>query len=428
MKKSFLLAVMNIKNYRAQNRLFSVILFFCMTLFIITFTIANGFINISKEYKTDDRTLREVEIWNENAKDLDTESLKKIASKQEVIDASQPYNVELNSPFNIKVNGDIIKSLPMIRGFRRGFSLLPNYQSEKNDKDTDLIKYGRNFDFNDKKKAIIDENICYLLGYKDPSELIGKKINILLSDTLVNNIEIVGVCSYLCGYFYEDLKDVDDFSRASYLESEMCNPVFFSDDIIQFISESSDYRDFYYENFKVLIDNTDHVKNFCRDVTDTYEYTTSNLIYQIETKAKEVRSISFLLYLVTLIIFLIAISCIINTMIIKIDNQKKFSEMLMKIGYKKNNISFVYIFENMIVTAKTGIYAFLSALAISVCVDAYLYKGYQEISSKEKYIFLMDPEKAIIFLIGIILFIVLITIIISFTQLKKIGRAIKNGR
>ena len=152
------------------------------------------------------------------------------------------------------------------------------------------------------------------------------------------------------------------------------------------------------------------------------------IVYQIEKKAKEVNSVAVLLYLVTIIILLIAVFCVMNTLIIKIDSQKKFSEMLLKIGYKKNIVSFVYILENMIVTTRTAIYAFMTALILSVGMDAYLYKGYQAISSRGKYVFLVDPQKSCLFLIGIIFLIAVITAAVSFAQLKRIGRTITNGR
>lgn len=427
MKKSFMIAVMNEKNYRTQNRFFSIILFICISLFIITFTIANGFISISEEYKTDDITLREVEIWDDRSDDLNTEYLKQIASRPEVNDASQFFNIELKSNYTLNVDGNVLQCISMMRGCRRGFSFLPKTQTYDvtSGKFIDPIVFGRNFDFKDKKKAIIDENTCYILGYSSPSEAIGKKISIVLSDVIVNNIEVVGVCSYQYGNYYSNLKDIDESSRKGYFESELCNPVFFSDDIIQWISQSDDITEFYYENFIVLIDNTDHVKNFCRTVTDSYEYTTSNLIYEIEKKATEVRNISLLLYMIVLIVFLISIFCIINTLIIKIDNQKKFSEILLKIGYKKNNISCIYILENILISLKTGIYSMIFCCILTVMIDAFMYKGYQEISSKDKYVFLINPKIVFILLLCIIIIIVFITMIVSITQLRKIGRRIK---
>jgi len=430
MKKSFILALMNVKNYRVQNKLFCVILFFCMALFIMTLTISDGFAGISEGYKTDDISLREVNIWSERASGLSLESMKQIASRPEVTDAAQFFNVELDSSYDMSIDGAAVKCLPMMRGSRRGFSFVPEAEiiADEDGNNIEPLVCGREFGFSDRKKAIIDENMCYLLGYSEPSELLGKKVSIRLSDVLVNGIEIVGVCSYQYGYFYCSLENIDDFSRKGYLDSELCNPVFFSDDIISYISESAALNECYYENFRILVDNTGNVRSCCRDITDTYDYQASNLIYEIETKAREVRSAAVLLYIVTMIVFMAAVFSIINTLIIKIDNQKKYSDMLLKIGYKRRNISLVYLFENFILSVRTGIAAFIVSLVLSVLTDALFYKGYSVISVKEKYIFLIKPEKVCLFTLIIIAFVAVVTLLISSAQLKRIGRTINNGR
>lgn len=406
--------------------MFSLILFISVVLFLLAVTLFDGFVDVCNSYKTEDVSLCEIQMWPENDSQFNLDVMKKIGNLAHVKDTSQYFNIDLMNEYKLTIVKTDLTCLPMLRGMNRSFSFAPmSFVLSNNKKQyVDPIIYGRNFDSQDVKKAVIDEGTCYVLGYNNPKEIIGETITLTLSDITISDIEIVGVCSYLYGNYYEDLSDTDSMTRTSYLESSLCHPVFFSDDIINEVINSNEVIDWSYENLVVYVDNTDNVKEVCEKAKELFGYSSSSMISSIEEKAENVKNICMVLYTIGVIILLVALISIANMLIIKIERQKKFSEMILKIGFKKNDIVLSYIFENLYITLKSGIIAICTTMLVSVGIDLFVSVGYREITSYDKSLFLLDLKTAAIFLALLMTIVALLSYVVSVLQVKKLGRKI----
>lgn len=424
MRKSIRLALLNIKNDRKHAKTFSSILCICITIILVTVSISKGFVKICNSYKTEEPSLREVEMWSEEGEMFNSETMKKISYLPHVSDSSQNYNIQFNQNYKVSIVGTDLECLPLLEGRNRYFSFAPMSTVLANNKMkyVDPIIFGRNFNSKDEKKAIIDEDTCYILGYTNPQDIISKKVTIKFSDITISDVEIVGVCSYMYGYYYSDLKGIDGVSKKGYLESPLCNPLFFTDDIIQNVIKSEDTVEWSYENLRVFVDNTDNIRNVCEKAMELYGYSSFNMVSSIETKAESVRNICVFLYIIAAVILLIVFISITNSLIIKIERQKKFAEMILKIGYKKKDIRMVYLIEHLLITIKSGLIALCISILSSIGIDMFLVNGYSQTSSHAKFAFLLNIPMAIVMVVTITALVSLLTYIVAFIQICKLGK------
>lgn len=426
MNKCIILAKLNIKNYRKQKRIFSVILVFSLAMFLIAATLSNGFVKISQCYKTDDVSLREIQVWpSDDSAAFDNSTVHKLSSLEHVVGASQRINAFLSQSYTIEIDGTTLQCIPELCGQNRSLSFAPRtvVAEIQHDETASPILYGRDFKSTDSRKAIIDENTCYILGYSDLNKIIGKTIDINLSDTSVKDVEIVGVCLSEYGFYGADLTNVDDYSRNAFLQSELCNPVFFSDDIIlELSSNCNDIVDWYYENLHLMADNTDNVKEISDKALALFGYDSSNMIATIERKAANVESFSTFIYVISAIILLAASVIVMNTLIVQIIHQHKYTDMILKIGYQKKHIILIYVIENIIVSFKAIIIGLATSLGASLVIDMILSMLYREVSSMKQFAFLLDIPNALLLSCSVIVFISLLTYIATSYQFNRIRK------
>ena len=426
MIKCVTLAKLNIKNYRKQKRIFSVILVFSLVMFLITAALSEGFVKISQCYKTDDASLREIQVWPaDDPAAYDNSTVLKLSSLEHVVGASQYINAFLSQSYTIEIDGITLQCLPELYGQNRSLSFAPRMVVAEIQKDETAspILYGRDFKSTDSRKAIIDENTCYILGYSDLNKIIGKTIDINLSDTSVKDVEIIGVCMAEYGFYYADLTNVDDYSRNAFLQSELCNPIFFSDDIILELSSTcNDIVDWHYENLRLMADNTDNVKEISDKALALFGYDSSNMIATIERKAANVESFCKFIYVISAIILLAASVIVTNTLVIQIMHQRKYTDMILKIGYQKKHIILIYVIENIIVSLKAIVIGLATSLGASFVIDMILSMLYREVSSIKQFAFLLDIPNALLLSCGVIVFILLLSYIATSYQFNRIRK------
>lgn len=426
MRKCITLARLNIKNYKKQKRFFSVVLTVSLTMFFVASALSDGFVLISQSYRTDDVSLREIQVWPvDDTAAFEHSTVLKVSSMENVVAASQYINASLSQDYIIEVDNIFLQCLPFLRGTNRCFSFAPRTLIAEIQKDetANPIICGRDFKATDSHKVIIDENTCYILGYRDLNEIIGKTIDINLSDFSVKDVEIVGVCMSEYGYYYENLANIDECSIRTYLQSKLCNPVFFSDDVIQEISLSSnDVETCYYENLILTTDSTDYVKEISDKALSLFGYDSSNKIATIERKAANVESFKLFICVISVIILLAATVFITNTLVVQILHQRKYTEMILKIGYQKRDISLIYIIENAIVSFKAAVLALTFSFAASFLIDVFFSMLYREVSSIKRFAFLVNIPNAMLLSCGLIGLIIVLTYITSSCQLNRIRK------
>ena len=426
MSKCITLAKLNIKNYKKQKRIFSIVLIVSLVMLLLSLALSDGFLLISQSYRTDDVGLREIQTWPfDDPSAFEHSTVLKVSSMENVVAASQYVNAFLSHDYTIDVDGILLQCVPELRGTNRCFSFAPRtlVAEIQGDETASPIICGRDFKATDSHKAIIDENTCYILGYRDLNEIIGRTIEINLSDFSVKDVEIVGVCMSEYGFYYANLANIDEYSIKAYLKSKLCNPVFFSDDVIQEISLSSnDIVTWYYENLILMTDNTDYVKEICDKALSVFSYDSSNKIAAIERKAANVESFSLFIYVISGIVLLAASVIITNTLVIQILHQRKFTDMILKIGYQKRDIILIYIIESASVSLKAAVLASTLSFAASFLIDVFFSMLYKDVSSIKRFAFLVNIPNALLLSCGLIVFIIVLTCIASSCQLNHIRK------
>lgn len=371
-------------------------------------------------------SLREIQVWPaDDPAAFDHSAVLKLSSMEHIVGASQSINAFLSQSYTLEIDGTMLICMPELRGQNRSLSFAPRtlIAEIQNDENASPILYGRDFKSTDSRKAIIDENTCYILGYSDLSKIIGKTVDMNLGDTSVKDVEIVGVCLAEYGYYDADLTHIDDYSRKIFLESELCNPIFFSDDIILELSNSStDIVDWYYENLRLMADNTDNVKEISDKALALFGYDSSNMIATIERKAANVESLSTFIYVISGIILLAASVIVMNTLVVQIMHQRKYTDMILKIGYQKKHIILIYVIENAIVSFRAMIISLATSLGASLVIDMVLSMLYREVSSIKRFAFLLDIPNALLLSCGVFVFILLLTFMATSYQFNRIRK------
>ncbi len=419
--------MLNLKN--VKQKMFPAIVAVSTAFFLITLTLVNGFVGISENYKTDDIKLREVEIFPEYVFENNDEILSTISNFQYVERTSQKFFVSMNKNFDVQIGEQTIHCYPYITGRNRNFSFCTKSEAleKKGDAENDPILAGRMFNGTDKKKALIDENTCYILGVRDFSEIIGTKISIVLSDISIDDIEIVGVFSKEYGLYYTDYSKVTEDGIESKLNSDIMEPLFYSDDIMEEVSESKDFEMGLYEAAVFCIDNTDHVGLICKKAMDMFGYANLSMVAAIETKAQNIKNACLFIYLISATILLAALTGMINSLYIKMDKQKKFTEMIIKIGFRKKQICGAYILENLIILAKAEIKAIIAVWVIGLGIDVFMSQGYESIVNGKKYLFLPKMGEVFGFVGLTFLVLILMVTIVSNIQVGRVAAGIEKA-
>lgn len=422
MKKCIILSKYNIKN--RKTKLFSGILLTAITMFLMTLTLSRGFVVICNSYKTDDIKLREIEAWPSNDVQFDNSVSDKVSRVKHIIYASQYINASFENNYLIEIDGVSLNCISEMRGINRRFSFAPlsTIYEKCGTENMNPILGGRSFKSEDTHKALIDENTCYILGYNELDDVIGKRITIRLNDVSIENIEIVGIFLSEFGSYGCELNHIDEDTKEVYLDSELCHPFLFSDDVILEASRSKDNILCDYENLCLLADNTDNVKKISDEIYDVFQYDSSNSVVVIERKAENVNSICVFLYMISAIILMSSFVVASNALIIRINNQKRYVEMMIKIGFQRKDILLIYIIEYTTIAMKSVAIASVVSFVGSLVVDIPLSFVYSEISSMSRFVFLLQITDVIVVIISVALFIVALTFVASGIQLNRIRK------
>lgn len=424
MNKWMTLAKLNFKKYKAKSKHFSRSLIFSLLLFLTALSLSGGFLHLSQNYKTDDVKLREIAVFPQDGREFDPQISLKVSQLEHVREASQRITADVRDLYTVTVEGSVpLNCIGLLDGSNRRFSFMTQSQIAERQKDPSAkaVISGREFRAADSHKAIIDEQFLMLLGFSKPEDMLGKKVKLSLSDLSFDDIEIVGISDKAYSTADQsDLMNLDEISREAYLENIWPCPFYFSDDLIKDLAQSADVLSVDYENLILLADNTEHVKEISDKVIQLFGYDSNNRIAAIERKAESVRTLGLFVYLISAVILLTALALTANTLILKIRQQRKYIEMILKIGCRKRDIIRIYVLENFMTALRACLIALAAAFFLSAVIDLLYSSLYSSVSSIKHFVFLLPLPPALGASAGIILFIILITYMVTSGQVRRI--------
>lgn len=425
MRNAYLLALLNVKNHRRTTLLFASMIAMLLVFYLCTYAVCNGFLVLETQFKTEDVELREISLFVSNEAEYDMAKLNRIRNLPHIVDASQYFNVDQSKPSKIRINDVEIECEKDLRGTNRSFSFAPHSKLLNlvgTDEGEGIIA-GRGFLPTDKRTAIVDEMATYRLGFSNPEDAIGNKFTLVLSDMEIDSVEVVGVSSRKLGC-YDTLTELD--MKEPSVVDPLADPFYFSNDIIEEISKSSDVENIWYESFIVLVDNTDNVHEVCTNIHQLFGYETHSLIDSIAVKTENVNNVGIFLFIIEFIVAVIVCFGLASSIATRIDKRHTFNEMLLKIGYKKSDIVFSHVIENALVSLAATFVGFGCSFIGTMLYDLENLQAYSEISRKTKYVFLLDWKYGALVVTVVNLVIILFAYIITRLQLTKSFRRMNN--
>jgi hypothetical protein len=423
MNKITSVAKLNYKNYKYFSRNTCVNMIISSVLFLMITSFGLSIRKLHENYNYSNYELREVVITTDEYSKLTDDDLTLISLIPNVENVHVFYSLYPKEYMTISIDEYQLKSIYTF-GAHVNFSTFSQKDilKKNNGEYFEPIIFGRHFNGLDKKKAIIDENYTYILGYKNPQDILGKKLSISINSDIVDDIEIIGVHDYRLGSGgLNKLNDISEYERIDFLEFEYnLAPVILSHDVINLFNVNnedivSDRTGQF--NVRVFVDSATNVSQVCNNISKITDNYLSSEILEIEQKAKSIKDLQIFTNTISFAILIVAFTSIANVLIIKIDEQKFLTKLMQIIGYSKKDIKLIYIYDNMIVYSKAIFISLAIAFAGSVILDMLLMEHYALISTIDRFLFIIDPLLLIVYFSSLFLIVIGITYFISSKQL-----------
>lgn len=422
MKKYLWMAKLNYKNYKRlthnsiTNMVVSSILFLVMVSFGISST------KLFANYNYQNVNLREILIATspDHITDEQLMNMRLIPSVEELYVG---YPLISSTQMTIQIGSQYIHSYRIDGSHVNHATFAPRFVMDRNDgTNINPIVYGRSFNGLDKNAVIIDENMTYILGYEHPEDMIGQIINIQVADVELSHLIIVGIYHWSLGGFPRSLHSLNDFERLSYINQTHTQPIIVSHDVVEHFWDSSseirtDLRG--KRNIVVFADSADHVALISEKLSNI----TNNWVYSdvaaIEQRTKAINDMSLLVLVISISILVVSLVSIANVLMIKIDAQKKLTQMMRNMGYSKKDIFAIYIVDSMIVFYKAMVISIGISFLLTLFIDMIFVDSYRQMSTINRFLFIIDPILILLYLFSLAFVIVMITYLILKTQMKS---------
>jgi putative ABC transport system permease protein len=249
---------------------------------------------------------------------------------------------------DLEGNSDVKKKSVNIIGFSFDF----NYKTDNN------ITYGNELS-GKSDEVLVGEKYLDRLGIKDYKSVIGKKITMKVEFPKVNGAEVKKPFS-IDGKIVGVVKGKSDFG----------SNILTSEDIVSKIQGYYEEKDNYladkgYSQVGIVAKSDDKVKAITDKIRKDLGYSASNMVEMLDIIGSFTKGIKSILTVAGIIVLLVASLGLINTMTMTIQEKKKSIGVMKAVGASKKQISFVFMFQSLVLGVLGGLLGCLtSSLAI----------------------------------------------------------------
>ena len=428
----YLLSKINNQRYKKYLRGFYITTTLASLLFLFFISITKSikliYVNVAEENLLAKqiiiRSYKNDETGNLFKEEIDSTLIEYISKENNVDQTCVKY--QLVSDFmNLSIDDLTIPThyLPGVDPNYFTFCKLDHINIENNYGKIDRIFLaGRDFQQSDEKKAIIDENFVYFLGYQDVNDILGKKINISKFNETVEDIIIIGVFDYRYGSSPGNLiKNWTSMQRESIIDYGWAKPVILSKDVIDSFSE---------EFFNIWVTGQQEVVfdvKSINDVDSIYQLAknyTNNIIHSSMQENKKIinqlENISVLIFIISALIMTVSFISIFTSTINKIYTQRKFLKMMFVMGYTIKNIVKMFIFSKLIILKNIFFTYTIIIYSITIYLEFLLKPYYSIITPNLNNVFVIDFFDIVLYTFALFAVSLIITIFTSWFQIKRL--------
>ncbi len=386
------------KRYKSETRNFLIGITSSSILLLLLIMIISAFGKIYKTMSEDNVEIKEITITDFLKDDFENQqkisiSETTIANLNKRLDVEQVvYRKQFKTTaFNVKIDGHVIPIGDTFSAVDVRYETFDKYYIDKANKKglSNQIIYGRNFNQVDLKKVLVDENFARTIGYENPGNIVGNIITIFNANVMIEQIEIVGVYSYLLGSVPSQLLEYNENDFNNYtLVYGYSSPFILSSDIVLEIGNDQILR----ENTSVVVDvkSINDVKNVYNFITKQVENHVFSSYEDADKVTQIISNLLVLVFTIVIVLFVLAFISIISNTIAKLLKQKDFLKMLSIMGYSNKQIVFIYVLEMLYVLFKAVILYTGSVFLMSLIIENLLKETYQILSPNLKNVFFLN--------------------------------------
>lgn len=433
--KIFWLARTNNSRYKKYSRSYFFSLTFASILFLFFISISCSIQKIYNSVTEEDFYLKQIKInpyiLDENdkpSKSIIDDNLINILSNNDYVDQVSVKHILLQSKnITIEHNDYNVPIISWVDGVNPKFKTFSKTEVDEVKKEYgfngDIIIAGRDFNKEDKKSTLIDENFVYILGYSNVFDIVGTKIKITRGNEIVEDITIIGVIDYRFGPSPSSRFDAPPHTDFEYIrETGWYHPLILSSDVINtFTSENINNRLMSTGQRSIFIDVLS-----IRNVEYVYDliskYTNNSVESQLQDSRaaiEQLDNISVFILIFSSIILIISFVSLVNSAISKVHAQKRFLKMVMIIGYNKQDIIKLYVYDHLITFIKSSIIYIGSIYLITIMLESILQPYYTLMTSNLSSVFIVRFDTICIYTVLLLVVTILITFITTNTQVTK---------
>lgn len=443
MNKIFLMAKLNGKKQRRFTISIILSIIFCSLLFLTVVSVAISINTLYVNINENDPFNREIRMSNI----FDQTKVNRLLLIPHVESYKIGYTAQSLSEeyvFDVTLNEKTFRQNSLIAADVSGTVFTQNEILRDNDGVyVEPIVAGRTMQKGDKKVVLINELFVYLLGYETPEEILGQNITISLDGNSVEDIEIIGVyyrslnyCGANSGDLYKELenfwkdKEVREFYGAPYsaaeeaeildymLQNNISYKLVLSDDVLFDVVDGHKAEEEMHQIVYLYADFIYNVEAICEEISTVTNHYYSEMDF-IETVKKTVEDIQIAGISVSSVMLLVTLVSLICFIIIRINEQEKLTQLMIKMGYNSKDISLIYIAETMRFVIKALLIAVLSATVLTLVLDIWLQPTYVQMGQLERFVFLVNPWVLLLYFVLVSLITLGLVFVTVKSQLKK---------
>ena len=445
MKKTFNMAKLNHKGYKYSQKNICINIIMSSLLFLLITSLGWSTSKLFSNYQNDNPYYREIRLSTVNdftqRNPLSDVQLVQLSMIDNIEDMFVHYELRsIGNTLKIVIDGVYLNTL-FVNGSDVRYSFLPTgfIRQRSNNQNMNSIISGRMFNSFDTKKAVIDENYAYILGYQTVDDILNKKISLQFDGVVVNDIEIVGVHDWRLGggnltapdynssgQINRKLNNIQAEEKKEYLKENSLNfsPCILSHDIIQEVANNLTVKDFDknhigQHNIRILSNSVSNVTQVAKNISNITDNYIDSDIVAIEQRVKAIADVRIFVTVIAFGLLFVALVSIINTLIIKIQSQKGLINLMQKIGYSKQNIRCIYMIDSLLLLLKAAIITTTISIITTIFIDMILMQSYSLFSTLDQFVFIINPILLIGYFLILAVVIGLASILVVMAQMHK---------